>query len=319
MICVSAADIENKWVGETEKAIQRLFSLARKLSPCNIFVDEADSLFRSGKSEDRGFERNKINQIVHEMDGLKKSKTPPFVILATDFPRDLDPAVLRRVPSRVYIGLPSPDTRRQIFEILFKDEVLHSNVHLCQLVEISRGYTGSVIQAVCVQAALACDITVGDHDSRRLLKQSHLIKAFQRNAPGVSKTVLAGIRTFSKEFHAVALDSMNPEETNAHMPREFSCMECTERKNARGRNYQPRKQEIASSSQSTGLALKSRSRGDIPIESCRSKTSSESLGNETKGVALSGLDGSYQYTPLKPDIKEIRVLYIEPRKKIRSC
>ena len=111
MICASAANIENKYVGETEKAIQGLFSLGRMLSPCTIFIDEADALFRSRKPDDRGWERSQMNQLLYEMDGLKKSKSPPFVPLATNFPRELDHAVLRRVPSRIHIGLPSPEAR----------------------------------------------------------------------------------------------------------------------------------------------------------------------------------------------------------------
>jgi SpoVK/Ycf46/Vps4 family AAA+-type ATPase len=208
MICASAADIENKYVGETEKAIQGLFSLGRMLSPCTIFIDEADALFRSRKSEDRGWERTQMNQLLYEMDGLKKSKSPPFVLLATNFPRELDHAVLRRVPSRIHIGLPSPEARRQIFQICLADEMLHPDVDLCYLVEKSRGYSGSDIQTVCVQAALICDTIVGDDDARRFLKQWHFEKAFQRSAPTVSKTALAVIRTFAKEFDPAALDYM---------------------------------------------------------------------------------------------------------------
>jgi SpoVK/Ycf46/Vps4 family AAA+-type ATPase len=65
MICVSAADIENKYVGETEKAIKGLFNLGRMLSPCTIFLDEADSIFRHRTFEDRQWQRNQINQLLH--------------------------------------------------------------------------------------------------------------------------------------------------------------------------------------------------------------------------------------------------------------
>ena len=249
MICASPADIENKYVGETEKAIQGLFNLGRMLFPCIIFIDEADALFQSRKSDDRSWERSRTNQFLHEIDGLKKSKSSPFVILATNFPRELDHAVLRRVPSRIHIGLPSPEARQQIFEICLKDEMLHPDVGLHNLVEKSRGYSCSDIHSVCFQAALVCDTVVGYNDTRRLLEQRHFEKAFQRSAPTVSKMALAEIRTFAKEFDPAALVFMGQEENNIHMPSKPSYF----------RNDQPRKQGKAPLSQPIGLDLETNS------------------------------------------------------------
>lgn len=241
-ICASVADIENKYVGETEKAIKGLFSLGRMLSPCTIFIDEADALFRSRKSDDRGWERSQLNQLLYETDGLKKPKIPPFVLLATNFPRELDHAVLRRVPSRIHIDLPSPEARQKFFQICLADEKLHSEVDFHHLVEKSREYSGSDIQTVCVQAALICDTVVSDDDTRRLLKPWNFEMAFRRSAPTVSKTALAGIKTFAKEFDVAALDYMGHEEELGSMHRKAWCLRCEDCKNMRGRDYQPQKQ-----------------------------------------------------------------------------
>ncbi|KAL8921885.1 MAG: hypothetical protein Q9208_005489 [Pyrenodesmia sp. 3 TL-2023] len=208
-ICASAADLESKYVGETEKAIQGLFNLGQMLSPCTIFLDEADALFRSRKSDDTSWERSRVNQLLHEMDGLKKSKSPPFTLLATNFPNDLDSAVLRRVPSRIHIGLPSLEARQQMFRIYLAEEMLHPDVNLCHLAKRSQGYSGSDIQTVCVQAALICDTFIGD-DARRQITNTHFDKAFQRSAPTVSQGALAKIRAFSKEYDPAALESREP-------------------------------------------------------------------------------------------------------------
>ena len=61
MICVLVADIEHSWVGDTEKAIKGLFNLVNMLSPCMLFFDEADSLFRRRTPEDR--DMSEINLI----------------------------------------------------------------------------------------------------------------------------------------------------------------------------------------------------------------------------------------------------------------
>ena len=67
MICPSAADIENKYVGQTEKAFKGLFNLGQMLSPSIILIDEANTLFRVRKSDDRVWERSRK---VHQNDPL---------------------------------------------------------------------------------------------------------------------------------------------------------------------------------------------------------------------------------------------------------
>lgn len=204
-ICVSAAQIEDKYVGEAEKAIQGLFNLAHMLSPCTIFLDEADALLRSRSSDDRSWERSRVNQLLHEMDGFKKSESSPFVILATNLPNDLDPAVLRRVPARIHIGLPSFELRKDIFQISLKEEILHTDVDLDHLARRSEGYSGSDIQTVCVQAALLCDTFVGE-DEKRCLRNVHFEKAMRRCAPTVSRGALDRIEGFSREYDPAALE-----------------------------------------------------------------------------------------------------------------
>src|SRR5262245_11193413 len=52
ILVLSGADIRSKFVGEGEKKIKRIFAFARKHYPCVIFIDEADSIFRSRSAED---------------------------------------------------------------------------------------------------------------------------------------------------------------------------------------------------------------------------------------------------------------------------
>ncbi|KAJ4303231.1 hypothetical protein N0V90_002124 [Kalmusia sp. IMI 367209] len=202
MISASAADIENMYVGETEKAIKGLFNLGRMLAPSIIFIDEADSLFHARGPGDRSWERSRTNQLLTEMDGLVKMKTPPFVLLATNFPRQLDHAVLRRTPSRLHIGLPSPEGREKIFHICMRDETVSDDVDWEELSRKTKGFSGSDIQTICVQAALICQASPADinADGVRTLRREHFEKALQRSAPTVSGTALSQIREFAKEF-----------------------------------------------------------------------------------------------------------------------
>ncbi|KAE9363268.1 AAA-domain-containing protein [Stipitochalara longipes BDJ] len=211
MISVSAADIENMFVGETEKAVKGLFSLGRMLAPSIIFIDEADALFRARSSQDTGYERSRTNQFLYEMDGLIKSETPPFVLLATNFPRQLDHAVLRRTPSRIHIGLPSAEGRERIFNICLREEQLHTDVKVQVLANMTKGYTGSDIRTLCIQAALACEaaMTSRGPETVRILRADHFEKAFRRCSPTVSRSALAHIREFAKEFDSAALSKLD--------------------------------------------------------------------------------------------------------------
>lgn len=197
MIAVTAADLNHMWVGQTEKSIKALFSLARMIAPSMIFVDEADALLRGRKSQDHAHHRIAMNQLLQEMDGLNKSATAPFVLISTNFPRDLDHAVLRRVPRRIHIGLPSPTQREKIFRICLKDEAIADDVDIVQLATLSRGFSGSDITTVCVQAALFCDTM---NDGRRVLQKRHFRKAFRKCTTSVSKMGLTAIQGFAREF-----------------------------------------------------------------------------------------------------------------------
>ena len=288
-ICASAAALINTYVGETEKAIQALFNLGRMLSPCTIFLDEADALFRSRKPNDKSWERNQVNQMLHEMDGLKKFKSSPFVLLATNFPHDLDIAVLRRVPSRIHIGLPSFEARHQIFQMCLADEILHSNMDLRRLAEISQGYSGSDIQTVCVQAALICD-AVTDVNARRVLMSIHFDKAFQRCAPTVSKRVLNMIKAFSREYDPAALERTEQLGKSGPLPKITSQLPCEEGKKTSGRYDLPQKHIKMS-----------------PIGTV------EEIEDHVNGTAVDEPEGSYRYLPLQPESMQIRVLSVLPR------
>ena len=69
MLQISSADVKSMWSGESEKNVVGVFTLARKLRPCIVFIDEADAIFSSRQSSDRSWERAIINQFLREWDG----------------------------------------------------------------------------------------------------------------------------------------------------------------------------------------------------------------------------------------------------------
>src|SRR5690606_32811638 len=100
---IKASTILSKWVGESEKLIAALFSLARKLSPTVIFVDEIDTLLKQRDGSSNSTLTTGLGLFMSEWDGLHSSSTAaPVVILgATNRPDDIDPAFRRRMPLSV--------------------------------------------------------------------------------------------------------------------------------------------------------------------------------------------------------------------------
>ncbi|TBU35857.1 AAA-domain-containing protein [Dichomitus squalens] len=158
MLVVSPSDIMDMYVGEGEKLVRAVFSLARRLSPCVVFIDELDALFGARLSRESGnslAHRGVITEFMQEMDGLKTNKESNVIVIgATNRPFDLDDAVLRRLPRRLLVDLPGEKEREEILKILLRDETLAVDVDLKQLAKKTESFSGSDLKHLCVSAAL---------------------------------------------------------------------------------------------------------------------------------------------------------------------
>ncbi|THV89818.1 AAA-domain-containing protein [Aureobasidium pullulans] len=212
---VSGAQIYEKYVGEGEKMVNAVFSLAKKLSPCVVFIDEADALFGSrGGANNRTTHREIINQFLRGWDGMDDHSV--FMMVATNRPFDLDDAVLRRLPRRLLVDLPLAKDREGILGIHLKGENLDPAVSLSDLAKNTPLYSGSDLKNLCVAAALAAvrdennaleaARAKGDTDfklpERRTLAPSHFEKAMQEISASVSEDMatLGAIRKFDEQY-----------------------------------------------------------------------------------------------------------------------
>ncbi|KAF1977860.1 AAA-domain-containing protein [Bimuria novae-zelandiae CBS 107.79] len=152
---VSGSQIMDKYVGEGEKNVTAVFSLARKLSPCIVFLDEADAIFSSRDvGRERTSHRDILNQFLKEWDGLNDLSV--FVMVATNRPFDLDDAVIRRLPRRLLVDLPTEKDRAAILKIHLRGEQLDESVDLDDIAKCTPFYSGSDLKNLAVSAALAC-------------------------------------------------------------------------------------------------------------------------------------------------------------------
>jgi len=154
-ISISMASIGSKWFGEGEKYSRAVFTLASKISPCVIFIDEVDCIL--GRRENHG-EHEAMRKIKNELmmmwDGLKtKQNERVLVLAATNRPFDLDEAVLRRLPRRLLVDLPDTENRLKILKVILKNEDLSSSVDLNEIAKLTEGYSGSDLNSLCIAAA----------------------------------------------------------------------------------------------------------------------------------------------------------------------
>jgi len=145
---VDAPAIMSKWLGESEKNVAELFASAHKAAtdghPVIIFIDEVDSLVGI-RGDEVGGEVRTRNQFLQEMDSIldKKNHSHVYIIGATNKPWALDEPFIRRFQKRIYVPLPGPEARREMFNIYAKNLNLARDVDPDTLVEKTNGYSGS--------------------------------------------------------------------------------------------------------------------------------------------------------------------------------
>ena len=121
-IAVSASDFAQKYIGDGEQKIRDLFAAAKRNSPAIIFIDEIDTIGKERTGSEFSHHAEKLlNVLLTEMDGFASLRRKQvFVMAATNFDIDgsksgkqvrIDPALVRRFPTQIYVDLPSRDER----------------------------------------------------------------------------------------------------------------------------------------------------------------------------------------------------------------
>ena len=155
-LTLDGPEIFTKWLGESEEAIRHIFRVARQLAPSIVFFDQLDALApsRGTESGSRTTERV-VNQLLAELDGMRRLDSSVMVISATNRMDLVDPSVLRpgRFGIHIYIPMPSFVDRLNIFTIELRDTDLRQ-ASLERLAERCEGFSGADIHSVCIQAKM---------------------------------------------------------------------------------------------------------------------------------------------------------------------
>ncbi|KAK8508957.1 hypothetical protein V6N11_035564 [Hibiscus sabdariffa] len=191
-INVSMSTITSKWFGEDEKNVRALFTLAAKVSPTIIFVDEVDSMLgqRTRVGEHEAMRKIK-NEFMAHWDGLLTKQDERILVLAaTNRPFDLDEAIIRRFERRIMVGLPGAENREKIIRTLLSKEKVEG-LDFTELALMTEGYTGSDLKNLCTTAAY--------RPVRELIQQERLkdLERKQRAAEGQNTDGMAEERVIT--------------------------------------------------------------------------------------------------------------------------
>lgn len=208
-ICVNGPELTSKWMGESEKAIRQIFKRAKQMAPCIIFFDEIDSITpkRGTRAENASIERM-VNQILTSMDGIEGLENVT-VMAATNRPDMMDPALLRpgRFDKMILVGKPDLESRLRILEVHTKDMPL-INVDLIDIAELTDGYVGADLQAVCREAGMAA---FHENPNAKYVDRKHFMSALDIIKPSVDPKIM-------DEYYAMASEMMKRKTNNDNIP-----------------------------------------------------------------------------------------------------
>ncbi|MDR1819638.1 MAG: CDC48 family AAA ATPase [Methanobrevibacter sp.] len=154
-IAINGPEIMSKYVGGSEENLREFFEEAEENAPSIIFIDELDAIAPKREETQGEVERRIVAQLLTLMDGLK-TRGQVVVIGATNRPDSLDPALRRpgRFDREIEIGVPDKDGRKEVIEIHTRGMPLSEKVDLDELSEITHGFVGADLEALCKEAAM---------------------------------------------------------------------------------------------------------------------------------------------------------------------
>ncbi|QCE00249.1 adenosinetriphosphatase [Vigna unguiculata] len=153
-INVRISNLMSKWFGDAQKLVSAIFSLAHKLQPAIIFIDEVDSFLGQRRQTDHEALLNMKTEFMALWDGFTTDQNAQVMVLAaTNRPSELDEAILRRLPQAFEIGIPDQKERAEILNVILKGERIEENIDFDHIAFLCEGYTGSDLFDLCKKAA----------------------------------------------------------------------------------------------------------------------------------------------------------------------
>ncbi|GAC1455033.1 MAG: CDC48 family AAA ATPase [Ktedonobacteraceae bacterium] len=152
---INGPEIINKFYGESESRLRSVFQEAQRKAPSIIFIDELDALAPKRAETGGEVERRIVGQLLALMDGMA-SRGQVVLIGATNQPNALDPALRRpsRFDREISLRVPDVRGRTEILRIHSKDAALANDIDFARLAQLTPGFVGADLEALCREAAM---------------------------------------------------------------------------------------------------------------------------------------------------------------------
>jgi len=185
-LAVSFADVIDMFVGQSERNIHELFSIARRNAPCVLFLDEVDALGQKRSQLRHTPMRSAVNQLLLELDDVTGSNDGVFLLAATNHPWDVDSALRRpgRFDRTLLVLPPDRQAREAVFRFHLRERPI-GGIDPARLAELTDGYSGADIAHICESAAERALLDSVRLGSPRLIGQADLEAAIGEVRPSL--------------------------------------------------------------------------------------------------------------------------------------
>jgi transitional endoplasmic reticulum ATPase len=198
VLSVKGAELLNKWVGESERAVRELFRRAREAAPTLVFLDEVDALAPvRGQASDGGTTDRVVAALLTELDGVEALRNV-VVIGATNRPDLIDPALLRpgRLERLLYVPPPDAEARSEILRATARKVPLAAGVDLAALATELDGFSAADCAALVREAALEAMRESLDATS---VTAEHVAAARKRVRPSLDPAQVAWLAAYADQ------------------------------------------------------------------------------------------------------------------------
>ena len=207
---ISASSLTSKYLGESEKLVRALFQLAYEMQPSVVFIDEIESILSKRKEDENDAMKRLKTEFLIQFDGVGSSEENRVLIIgATNRPFDLDPAVIRRLPKRVYVG-PFNDEEKKGFikKIITQNKCDIKDEEYLKIAKMCNNYSNSDLKELCREAAYE---PLRELNSSSLQKVSELRpitfedfnKAIRKVRGTLTEGILKQLEKWNQEFGAL--------------------------------------------------------------------------------------------------------------------
>lgn len=170
-MCITPASLKSRYVNATQENIAKMFAEAKEQAPTIIFIDEINELLPNRESNVHEMSRGAVNEMLAQMD--RTGEQGVFIIGATNYPHQIDPAMLRagRLERKYYLGVPDAEARRALFEMYLEPRPIELGMDYEALINLSEGYVSADIQLIVNDAARSA-LKAKSKITLQLLKES---------------------------------------------------------------------------------------------------------------------------------------------------